>query len=99
MATIFLLTKAQAPQTAEQRAALVARLDADFPEYWYDAGNGCFLVATLRPIITKELTEILALSDGTCGSYIVSNLDSYHGWASRNIWEWVSTMREVNVSR
>lgn len=96
MAVIYLLTKVQEPQTPDQRLKLHAALQEHFPEKWHGVGQDCYLVATNRPILTEELSRELKIADGEVGSYIVTNLDPYYGYANRSIWEWVRNMRQWN---
>ena len=94
MATIFILTKVQEAQTPAQSKSLVDALTKEFPDSWHDLGNSSYLVATPKPLITQDITKLAGISGGTAGSYLVTNLDSYFGWANRSTWEWIKAMKE-----
>lgn len=97
MVTLFLFTKVQEPQTLQQKANLVAALNAEFRDSWRDIGNDNYLVATSRPLIAQDVTKLASVSDGQAGSYIVTNLEPYFGWANKTIWEWIKAMKDRDV--
>lgn len=39
---------------------------------------------------SKELSDLLKVTDGESGGAIVASTNSYYGWAGTNIWEWVT---------
>lgn len=39
---------------------------------------------------SQELSDALGISDGETSSGIVASINSYYGFASNNIWEWLS---------
>lgn len=39
---------------------------------------------------SQELSDLLGISDGTKGSGVVASINSYYGYASNNLWEWLS---------
>lgn len=94
MVTIFLFTKVQELQTPSQKEILEAALSKEFHDSWRDVGNGSYLVATTKPLITQDVTGLAGVTGGLAGSYIVTNLEPYFGWASKGIWEWIKTMKE-----
>lgn len=96
MAAIYLLTKVQEEQTAEQRTALIAKLETEFPDAWRDLGMGSFLVATSKPVVTQDVANSLGISEGIAGSYILTKMEPYYGYANKAIWEWVRNMKEWN---
>ena len=96
MAAIFILTKVQEVQTPSQHESLIATLNKEFPERWFALGNENYLVATSKPLITPDITKLTGVVDGAQGSYLVTNLDSYYGWANASIWEWIKAMRELD---
>ena len=94
MVTIFLFTKVQEPQTPDQKVTLEVSLNSEFHDSWRDVGNDNYLVATSKPLITQDVTKLAGVTDGVAGSYVVTNLEPYYGWASKGIWEWIKTMTE-----
>jgi hypothetical protein len=64
MVTLFLFAKVQELQTPEQKVSLEANLDKEFHDSWRDLGNGSYLVATGKPLITSRCNRI----------------GRYHGW-------------------
>ena len=94
MAVIYLLTKVQDGQTPEQKSALLAALKTEFPDTWRDIGNDCYLVASSKPMITQDISTSAQITAGAAGAYLITKLDPYYGWASKSIWEWVTTMKD-----
>lgn len=39
---------------------------------------------------SQELSDILGISNGSKGAGIVAAVSSYYGFATNNIWEWMS---------
>jgi hypothetical protein len=60
-----------------------------FPNDHYALGNNEWLVAS-NGVTSKEIGDVLGISDGRNGYGIVVAMNSYWGWATNNIWEWVS---------
>ena len=54
----------------------------------YQLTNGETLIAFKGT--SKELSDLLKISDGTNGPAIVAAISSYFGRAPTDIWEWVS---------
>ena len=96
MTSIFLFTKVQDAQTPAQKLAIEVALEAQFKDSWRDLGNGSYLVATSKPLITQDVTRLAGVADGHAGAYIVTTTDPYFGWASNSIWEWMRTMKELH---
>lgn len=92
MVAIFLLTKVQDPLTPEQKKVLEASLSKEFPDFWREAGNGTYLVATSKPMIPQDISGSLGISVGNAGSYIVTVMEPYYGWAGKAIWDWMKTV-------
>lgn len=65
------------------KAAIVA---SNLPHY--PLVNGETLVAFKGT--SKELSNLLQISEGQNGPAIVASIGSYYGRASTDIWEWVS---------
>lgn len=82
MVGIFLLTKVQEAQTPQQKQILEAALVGAFPDSWRDIGNGSYLVATSKSMITQDISGAAGITGGEAGSYIVTSLQPYYGWAS-----------------
>lgn len=93
MAVIYLLSKVQEPLDNQKDKVIEAILTAKFPDRWRSVGNGCYLVAAPSTMITRDVSTEAGLTDGAFGAYIVSRLDTYWGWASGAIWEWISNMK------
>ncbi|MBE0508682.1 MAG: hypothetical protein IBX50_18520 [Marinospirillum sp.] len=54
---------------------------------YYPLPHGEFLVSFKGT--SKELSDLLGISEGKTGSAIVAAISSYFGRASTDIWEWV----------
>lgn len=93
MVAIFLLAKVQETQTAQQKEALETALLGAFPDSWRDIGNGSYLVATNKSMITQDISAAAKITGGEVGAYIVTSLDPYYGWASKAIWEWIKAVK------
>lgn len=39
---------------------------------------------------SQELSDLLGISDGSKGAGVVASINSYYGYASNNLWEWLS---------
>lgn len=65
------------------KAAIAA---ANLPSY--PLQNGETLIAFRGT--SKELSDLLKISDGENGPAIVASVGSYFGRASTDIWEWIS---------
>jgi len=91
MAKIFLLACVDNAPTDEETAKVRASLAHSFGEKFLEMGNRSFLVAAEAPILTKDISDKAGISDGDAGSYIVTPLDSYYGWANQSYWEWIDT--------
>lgn len=97
MVVLFLLTKVQEPQNPGQKTALVSSLNTHFPDSYRDIGNDNYLVATSRPLIAQDVTKQIGISDGIAGSYLVTGLEPYFGWANKTIWDWIKAMKDRDV--
>ena len=75
--------------TTNEKAFVEERLKANWPDRWKDAGNNCFVVASDKPLVTKEISDLAGISDGNGGKYVVTKLDNYYGWADKSLWEWI----------
>lgn len=91
MAAIYVLIKVGEPQTPEKRSKIEADLASNFTKGWRKLENGSYLVATENPLLTREVSDMAGISDGLAGSYIVTKMDSYYGWAGQEVWEWIAT--------
>lgn len=96
MASIYLLSKVQNAATSEQRTWINASIVMNFPDRWRDIGNDCYLVATTKPMVTEDVSVLAGIKDGQAGTYIVTKMDPYYGWANKTIWEWVREMQAWN---
>lgn len=97
MATIYVLIKVGEPQTSEKRSKIEANLASNFAKGWRKLENGSYLVAVSEPSLTRGVSDMAGISDGEVGSYIVTKLDPYFGWAGKEVWEWVNTFGGPDV--
>lgn len=97
MVSLFLFSKVQEPQTPQQKTSMIAALSANFPDAWRDVGNGNFIVATSKTLITQDVANLVGITSGNAGAYIVTNLEPYYGWANKTIWEWIKAMKDRDV--
>ncbi|MFE3836945.1 hypothetical protein [Pseudogemmobacter sonorensis] len=95
MAAIYLLTKLKNEQTPEQRKTLKENLEQIYPGQWFDLGRDCYLVATTRPTVTRDLAIELGVRDGSLGNYLVTKVEQHAGYASSTVWEWFGNMRDL----
>ena len=63
------------------------------PDAFYALPSGQFLVAF--PGTSKELSDMLGISDRETASAIVVRVDSYYGRAPRDVWEWIKSRSEA----
>lgn len=89
---IFLLTKVGALQTPEQGAALNQKLNSVFPNRTRDLGAGAFLISVPQVMTSKDVGTAIDLGEGQFGSYIITPVPAYWGYADRSIWEWITIM-------
>lgn len=91
---IYLLTKVQEPLNEGQKLSIEEGLTRVVPDRWREVGNGSYLAFTDKPLTIQDFSLSLGLATGSCGAYLVTEVDSYYGWASRAIWDWIKTMRD-----
>jgi len=94
MATIYVLIKVGETQNAAQQSTIEAKLNEHSGDTWRRLDNGTYLVAVTEPTLTREVSDKTGISDGEVGSYNVTKLDPFFGWASKEIWEWIETYGE-----
>lgn len=75
-----------APKAEVKPSLKAAIASSNLPNYALQ--NGETLVAFKGT--TKELSDILQISDGSNGPAIVVSIGSYFGRASTDIWEWIA---------
>jgi len=69
-------------------AGLKERLrEAEGIEVYNEAAPHAFFVSYKGT--TKELAEAIGYGSGESGRGIVVPLDVYHGWAAKDMWEWI----------
>lgn len=44
---------------------------------------------------SKELSNVLGITEGTSGTAVVASISSYYGRAPTDIWDWVKTRWEA----
>ncbi len=44
---------------------------------------------------SKELSDILGITDGSAGTGVIAAISSYYGRAPTNIWDWVKSRWEA----
>lgn len=72
--------------------ALTAALQAHFPNDHKAIGHNEWLVAS--PALTsREVGDLLGISDGSSGSGILVAMNGYWGRANNDIWEWITAKR------
>lgn len=102
MTTIYVLIKVGDIQDAAKKltveTGLKAAFESGFTSAWRPVGHGTYLVAVKEPTLTRNVSDKLGVSDGKAGSYIVTKLDPYYGWADKEVWEWISTYGGSNDS-
>jgi len=91
MATVYILVKVGEPQEPEKISTIEANLASKFANRWRRLQHGSYLVAADEPLLTRDVSDMTGISDGQVGSYIVTRMDSYYGWAGQEVWEWIST--------
>lgn len=91
MATVYLLVKVGEVQNATAKAKLEENLTEHYDSKWRRLDHGSYLVAVDEPTLTREVSDNTGISDGEVGSYIVTKLDPFFGWADKEIWEWIYT--------
>jgi hypothetical protein len=91
MANIYILVKVGEPQASEKRSKLEANLASNFPDGWRKLEQGSYLVASDEPLLTRDVSDKAGITNGEVGSYIVTKIDAYYGWAGNEIWEWINT--------
>jgi len=76
------------PQPNANSAKLAGAVEAQFKDYNYpiDGGHG-WLVAAKKT--TKDVCDVLGVTDGSNGAALVFEVASYFGRANPNVWSWI----------
>ena len=69
---------------------LKAAIASNFPERWYEVFPGQFFVAAAKSKTSAEVAATLGLSGGSLGRAIVLPVSNWHGWHSKDTWEWLN---------
>jgi len=93
VATIYILSKVGEQSSEALTEMLEKNLEDHFPKNWLNVGLGSYVVASTAPTLTRDISDLAGITNGQVGSYIVTRADSYYGWASNDIWEWMAAHR------
>lgn len=72
----------------EAAEAIGKTVRENFPSESYSLPRGEWLIAFGGT--TRELSDKLGISEGQSGSAIIVSVMNYWGYASKDIWEWIS---------
>ena len=79
---VFLIVSEKTNPTLGTRIAEV------YPDDLYKVGEDQWLVASDKP--SKDVAESLKIHEGEFGRVVVFKVDSYYGWHSKSLWEWLA---------
>jgi hypothetical protein len=85
--TLFAIFAASNPEAMRQK--LSASQDK-FPFLSKPISDESWLVIAPNAVTTKELSDMLGITDGTVSSAIVVRVENYFGRANTDIWEWIT---------
>lgn len=74
-------------QSTEQKSALKNAIVSNFDTKSYELPEGEFLVS--YDGTSKQLSDLLDISDGKLGSALVLSFSGYWGRSSKDLWEWL----------
>jgi hypothetical protein len=67
-----------------------------FPNAFYKVAAGQFLVS-VNKMTARQIAEKLGAYSAAVGRVLVVRGDSYAGWHSKNLWEWVTTQTDSST--
>lgn len=68
---------------------LKAAIEKEFPDDFLEVEEGEWLVSA--KLTAQEVSDRLAITDGTNGGAIVFKMSGFYGRAPRPIWDWISS--------
>lgn len=69
-------------------AALAAAITAKLPGKYHMLPKGEYLASFVGT--SKELSDLLGVTDGTGGLAVIASISGYNGRAPNDIWEWIT---------
>jgi hypothetical protein len=76
------------PEDSPTNIALAAAIQTEFPGNFYKIADGQFLVVVDK-LTTNQIVEKLNFREGKLGRALVARIETYNGWHSRDLWEWI----------
>ena len=77
-------------------SALIEAIKNEFSKHYFDFGDGQWFVAADNPTTAREIYEKLEGTNGVdIGSVVILSVNGYYGYASANLWEWMSSRSET----
>jgi hypothetical protein len=76
-----------------ENPALDAAVEKEFPGTHLKLASNTWLV-TAKGLTTREVSEKIGVKPGGISGVVVAKIDSYFGFASRDIWEWLKVKTE-----
>jgi hypothetical protein len=70
---------------------LGAKLESTYPGMYLKVAEGEWLLVAPSSSTTKEISDILGITDNSVSQAIVVSTAGYFGRASVSIWEWIAT--------
>jgi hypothetical protein len=75
------------PQPNPNNAKLPAAIKARFGDNCFALDGGAWLIAA--KLTAVEVSEALAITDGSGGGAVIVEVASYYGRANPSIWNWI----------
>ncbi len=77
-------------------AVLKEAIKKEFPDQYFDFEDGQWFVAGNDPSTAMEVYKKLEETDGAdIGTVVVLSVGAYYGYASTNLWEWMTSRGEA----
>lgn len=90
--TIFIVVSQPNPNQAK----LPASIASVFPNDHLQISDKVWLVASSDSI--QDVSKKLGVADGACGAAVITEVGSYFGRASPNIWSWIKSKWESTAN-
>lgn len=75
-------------------AALATAVKREFPNDYFDLGNGEWLVSA-KSLTAKDVSDKLGITSGQSGNAIVFSMGGYFGRTMSPTWDWIKAKMEA----